>query len=186
MSLLRPRLLWRTHTFEPKSHAYTKVAVNGGTAWVGVGGRVVAVDLDEGEVRFAEAVAGEQDSVVPVAFVDGDAVFLTGVVQVLLAAAMAFYPFASLMSLTILIAAFMLVDGIFRIVLAYQTREVPGWGWTLAGGIAGVVASVIVMTALPASSFWVIGILVGVNLIGVGAARIAIAVAARKVAKATE
>lgn len=112
--------------------------------------------------------------------------FLTGVVQVLLAAVMAFYPFASLMSLTILIAGFMLAEGIVRIVLAYQAREMPGWGWVMAGGIAAVAASVIVIGSLPLATFWVIGILVGVNLISGGAARIAIAMAARKVAKATE
>ena len=111
---------------------------------------------------------------------------LTGVIQVLLASVMAFYPFATLMSLTILIAGFMLADGIFRIALAFQTRDLPGWGWTMAGGFAGVATSVIVMVAMPQASFWVIGILVGVNLISVGAARIAVAMAGRKIAKATE
>lgn len=112
--------------------------------------------------------------------------FLTGTVQILLAAVMAFYPFATLMSLTFLIAALMLVDGILRVVLAIQARDIPGWGWTMAGGVAGIALSILVMTALPQASFLVIGILVGVNLITAGVARIVIAMAARKVAKATE
>ncbi len=111
---------------------------------------------------------------------------LTGLVQVLLAAVMAFYPFATLMSLTMLVAAFILVDGVLRISLAYQTRDLPGWGWTMAGGFAGVATSVIVMISMPMSSLWVLGVLVGVNLISTGVARVAVALASRKIAKATE
>lgn len=111
--------------------------------------------------------------------------FLTGVVQVLLSAVMAFYPFASLMSMTMLIAAFMLADGIIRSVLAVQNRDLAGWGWTLAGGLASIATSVIVVTALPGASFWVIGVLVGVNLISIGVARIGVALEGRKIANAT-
>ena len=111
--------------------------------------------------------------------------FLTGLVQVLLAAVMAFYPFASLMSMTVLIAAFMMAEGIVRIALAIQNRDLPGWGWTLGGGLATVATSVIVLAALPASSLWVIGILVGVSLLCSGATRIAIALEGRKIANET-
>ena len=106
--------------------------------------------------------------------------FLTGVIQVLLAAVMAFYPFASLASMTILIAAFIMADGIIRTALAVQNREVPGWGWTLAGGLASIVTSIIVLAALPTSALWVIGIMVGVNMLTSGIARISLALAARK------
>ena len=109
--------------------------------------------------------------------------FLTGVVQVLLAGVMAFYPFASLMSLTILIAAFMMADGLVRIALAIRNRELPGWAWTLGGGLAAVATGVIVLIALPASSLWVIGILVGVSLLCSGVTRVAIAMEGRKLAK---
>ncbi|MEM8667286.1 MAG: HdeD family acid-resistance protein [Planctomycetota bacterium] len=111
---------------------------------------------------------------------------LTGVIQVLLASVMAFYPFAALMSLTILVAAFIMADGFIRAVIAFQSRGLPGWGWTLFGGIAGIVTGLIVLVAMPQASFWVIGILVGVHLICMGAAKIALAFAGRSIAKAAE
>lgn len=110
--------------------------------------------------------------------------FLVGTVQVLMAAVMAFYPFESLISLTILVASVLMVDGIARMVLAWKARQVPGWGWTMASGVATIAMCVVILAGLPEASLWVIGVLVGVNLIMNGAARIAVAIEARKVAKA--
>ena len=110
--------------------------------------------------------------------------FLIGVVQVLLAAVMAFYPFASVLSMTILIASVFMVEGIVRIGLAIAAREVPGWGWTLASGICTVALSGLIIAGLPGAALWVIGILVGVNMITNGGARIGLAVEGRKLAKA--
>ena len=110
--------------------------------------------------------------------------FLTGVVQVLLAAVMAFYPFASLMSLTLIIAGMLMFEGVVRIVLAARARQLPGWGWALAGGIACVATSVLVLMAMPAASFWVVGTLVGVSMIAIGTVRIMVALRIRKIGKA--
>lgn len=112
--------------------------------------------------------------------------FLTGVVQVLLAAVMAFYPFESLMSLTLLIAALLMIEGVVRIGLAIWAREVPGWGWALLGGVACVATSVIVVAAMPAASFWVIGTLVGVSMLAIGIVRMSVALRMRKIANAID
>ena len=112
--------------------------------------------------------------------------FLTGVVQVLIAAVMAFYPFESLMSLTLLIAAFLMIEGVVRIGLAIWAREVPGWGWPLLGGFACVATSVIVLAAMPAASFWVIGTLVGVSMLAIGIVRMSVALRMRRIANAID
>lgn len=111
--------------------------------------------------------------------------FLIGVVQILMSAVMAFYPVATLLSLTILIAAVIMVDGVFRIALAVRNHDLPGWGWTLAGGLAAVAISAMVLSGMPTSSLWLIGVLLGVSLISVGAARIAVALEGRRLANAS-
>lgn len=111
--------------------------------------------------------------------------FLTGVVQVLLAAVMAFYPLASLVSLTIVAAVFLMVEGVIRTGWATFNRDTPGWGWMLAGGLATIAVSVLVIFGLPGSALWVIGLLVGVSMLTGGAAQMAIAWEARKIAQAT-
>ena len=110
--------------------------------------------------------------------------FLIGIVQVLLAAVMAFYPFQSVLSMTILVAAVFMVEGVVRIGLSIAAREVPGWGWSLFSGICTVVLSGLIIAGLPAAALWVIGMLVGVNMITNGGARIGLAVEGRKLAKA--
>lgn len=112
--------------------------------------------------------------------------FLTGVVQLLLATVMAFYPFESLMSLTLLIAALLMIEGVVRIGLAIWAREVPGWGWPLLGGVACVATSVIVLAAMPAASFWVIGTLVGVSMLAIGIVRVSVALRMRRIANAID
>lgn len=112
--------------------------------------------------------------------------FVVGAVQLLLAGMIVYYPLASVMSLTIFIAVLLMFEGVSRLVLAFTARGVPGWGWMLAGGLATVATSVIIITALPTAAFWVIGILVGANLICQGAVRIAVALEARKIANAAD
>ena len=109
--------------------------------------------------------------------------FLTGVVQVLLAAVLAFYPFESLMSLTHLVAALLMIEGVVRIGLAVWARKLPGWGWALLGGVACVATSLVVIAAMPAAAFWVIGTLVGVSMVAIGIVRVSVALRMRKVAK---
>ena len=98
-----------------------------------------------------------------------------GIAEVILALLLWMRPFESLMVITILIAAAYMVNGAFCCGLACQNRDSPTWGWTLISGVCGILFSVLVMSAFPMSSLYTVGIIVGVNLINIGMARIAIA-----------
>jgi len=92
-------------------------------------------------------------------------------------------PLASMLTLTILLTAFLLAEGFFRIVLAFQLRPATHWGWiALSGGVA-VLLGMMIWTGLPGDSLWVIGTLVGVNIIVNGASTIMLAWAAREAAE---
>lgn len=109
--------------------------------------------------------------------------FCVGVMQVLLAAVIAFYPVGSMVSLTVLLAVLLMIDGVTRIALSAGARRESGWGWIMAGGIATLACGMIILAGLPTSSLWAIGILAGVHMLTTGVARIAIASEARRIAK---
>ncbi len=90
------------------------------------------------------------------------------------------YPFAGMASLTLLITAFFFVSGFMRIALAFRLRPHDQWGWALFSGIIAVLLAVVILVQLPEAAIWVVGVLVGVDLIFSGWASIAMSMAARR------
>ncbi|MGE0418889.1 MAG: HdeD family acid-resistance protein [Acetobacteraceae bacterium] len=79
-------------------------------------------------------------------------------------------PAAGSVVITLFLLAVLVVSGITRIVIAFQHRNLPMW-WLLAlGGLVSVVVGVMLYATMPWSSLWVLGTLIGVELIfeGVG------------------
>jgi uncharacterized membrane protein HdeD (DUF308 family) len=73
-------------------------------------------------------------------------------------------------------------DGILRTIVAFKVKPVKGWGWMLGGGILSVVFAMMIGWEFPASSLWVIGTLVGINLVSAGFTTITLASTARTAA----
>lgn len=81
-------------------------------------------------------------------------------------------------ALTLLLAAFFVVSGIFRVVFSLRERFL-NWGWTLLGGAVSLLLGIIIWRQMPESSLWIIGLLVGIDLIFTGWASIMLAYAVR-------
>jgi uncharacterized membrane protein HdeD (DUF308 family) len=88
-------------------------------------------------------------------------------------------PVEGALALTIVLAAFLVVEGIFKIVMAMRVRDHRGWGWLLASGIVSLILGVLIWAQWPVSGLWVIGLLVGVQLLFTGWALVMLALAAR-------
>lgn len=84
------------------------------------------------------------------------------------------YPLAGVLTLTAVLAAFFLVQGAFRIVLALQIRDTKNWGWMWVSGLATVLLGVVIYGSLPTSATWAIGLLVGIDFIFAGSALVAV------------
>jgi uncharacterized membrane protein HdeD (DUF308 family) len=54
------------------------------------------------------------------------------------------------------------------------------WSWLLFGGLMDIVIAFLIISGLPGSAEWAIGLLVGINLLFGGATLIGMALAARK------
>ena len=68
------------------------------------------------------------------------------------------------LTLTILLASFLFVGGIFKAVAAIAHRF-EGWGWLLLSGVIDVVLGVLIWRELPMSGLTIIGVLIGISLI---------------------
>jgi uncharacterized membrane protein HdeD (DUF308 family) len=91
-------------------------------------------------------------------------------------------PFAGMVSLTLILAAFFIAQGITQIFASIAHRRVlKSWGWVLASGIIDLILGAIILNGFPETSVWVLGLLVGINLFMYGIALIMTALASREV-----
>ena len=91
-------------------------------------------------------------------------------------------PVSGAISLTILLIAFFMIEGIVTIMFSLDhKRELSGrWGWMLVSGIVDLVLAAVIFSGLPGTAVWAIGLLVGINMVFGGTALIAMALYARK------
>jgi uncharacterized membrane protein HdeD (DUF308 family) len=105
---------------------------------------------------------------------------LSGVLSIVIGALFLKAPVDALLALTLLVACYLMVGGIFKIVAAVGYRF-AAWGWPLLGGLIDVVLGAMIWVEWPASALWVIGLFVGINLIFRGFNWIALGLAIRSI-----
>lgn len=90
------------------------------------------------------------------------------------------YPISGEFSLTLLLASFFFVGGVFRAVAAAALRF-PYWGWSMFSGIVSLGLGVMLLTQLPVSSLWFIGLAIGIDFIFDGTSLVSLGLALRHV-----
>jgi uncharacterized membrane protein HdeD (DUF308 family) len=93
-------------------------------------------------------------------------------------------PMQGVLTLTIVIGAYFLAEGVATIMYALEHRkELSGrWSWLLIAGLMDLVIAFFIIAGLPGSAEWAIGLLVGINMLFGGATLIGMALAARNAA----
>ena len=91
-------------------------------------------------------------------------------------------PMQGVLTLTIIVGAYFLIEGVTTIMYALEhRRELSGrWSWLLVSGLMDILISFLIISGLPGSAEWAIGLLVGINLVLGGASLVGMALAARK------
>jgi uncharacterized membrane protein HdeD (DUF308 family) len=91
------------------------------------------------------------------------------------------WPLPGMFSLTAVLIAFLILEGVVSILYALEHRRgLSGrWGWMLGSGIIDLALGGILLAGLPGSAVWALGIIIGINMIFGGWALIAMALAAR-------
>jgi uncharacterized membrane protein HdeD (DUF308 family) len=107
---------------------------------------------------------------------------LLGLLYIVAGVFILMHPAGGLLALTLIIASFLLVYGVFALVLAFQLRPRSGWGWILFDAIVTILLGALILAHWPSTSEWVIGTLVGVSFIASGVSRLMLSLAVRKLA----
>jgi uncharacterized membrane protein HdeD (DUF308 family) len=91
------------------------------------------------------------------------------------------WPISGTLSLTLVLIAFFVVEGIATLMYAFEHKaQLSGrWGWMLASGVVDLILAGIIFAGLPGTAAWALGLLVGINMLFGGTAMIGMALAAR-------
>jgi uncharacterized membrane protein HdeD (DUF308 family) len=94
-------------------------------------------------------------------------------------------PVSGAVSLTVLLIAFFVAEGVASVMYAVEHRRQHSgaWSWMLFSGIIDLMLAAVIFTGLPGSAAWALGVLVGINMIFGGTALIAMALHARRVSE---
>jgi uncharacterized membrane protein HdeD (DUF308 family) len=92
------------------------------------------------------------------------------------------YPLAGEFGLTLLLASFFIVGGMFRAIGA-GILQFPQWGWASASGAVSVILGVVLLVQLPVMSLWFIGFAIGVDFVFDGTSLVALGTALRSGAR---
>jgi uncharacterized membrane protein HdeD (DUF308 family) len=79
-------------------------------------------------------------------------------------------PGQGLITITLLLIVFFMVEGFSKLIFALTIRPLPNWGWVLASGVVGILLSFYLWASLPVTAIWLLGVLLGIQLISEGAA----------------
>ncbi len=90
-------------------------------------------------------------------------------------------PAESTLTLTVVVGIYFLAEGVATIMYALQHRKELSqrWSWMAFSGLMDILIAFLIISGLPGSAAWAIGILVGINLLIGGSSLIALALAAK-------
>jgi uncharacterized membrane protein HdeD (DUF308 family) len=104
---------------------------------------------------------------------------LLGVLYLGIGVYLLMHPVAGLVTLTVALAIYLFLEGVFELLLAFQLGVRNGRGWLVLDGVVTLILSVLIWKSWPASTDWVIGTLVGVSMLFSGITRLMFSLAGR-------
>ena len=94
------------------------------------------------------------------------------------------FPIMGALSLTLLMAGFFVVSGVFRSVWS-AVKRFEHWGWVFANGIVNLLLGVFVWSQWPVSGLFIIGLFVGIDLLFIGLGIVMLALQAHRLSPRT-
>jgi uncharacterized membrane protein HdeD (DUF308 family) len=108
--------------------------------------------------------------------------FVTALLSIVVGGLLLWKPIEGVLSLTIVLTALFIVEGVFQATAALVYRDgMPGsWGWLLVSGLADLALAAIIIMGWPGTAVCILGLLVGINLLTSGWAVVMVALGARE------
>lgn len=79
-------------------------------------------------------------------------------------------PIPSLVTLSLLVVIFCMIDGVAKVVWSLAIRPLQGWAWITLSGVVGIALSILLLSRLESTATWLLALLVGVQLVSAGLA----------------
>jgi uncharacterized membrane protein HdeD (DUF308 family) len=110
---------------------------------------------------------------------------LTAALSIAVGVLLVMRPVQGAISLTVVLTAFFIIEGIFQTAVAIASRQVMAgtWVWMLLSGLSDLVLAAIIIMGWPGTAVWALGLLVGVNLVMSGCAVVSGALTGRDMAR---
>lgn len=103
------------------------------------------------------------------------AALLSSLLYIVFGLLLLLYPIKGVLALTFFLALFYFLEGITEMVYGALAKPIKNWGWLVVNGILALIIALIIWSGWPETSYWVIGLLVGINLLFYGISRVVIA-----------
>lgn len=105
---------------------------------------------------------------------------LLGVLYVATGIMLFIYPRTGILTLTLLLGSFLLTEGVFELILAFQLRPRQNWTWALGNGIVTLILGGMIWFQFPFDAPWLLGTLLGASILLSGISRIGLSLKARE------
>jgi uncharacterized membrane protein HdeD (DUF308 family) len=112
--------------------------------------------------------------------------FLFGALTLLVGIAALSKPGIALAELTLLLGLYFLADGVVSMIVAFNVKPEPGWGWMTFNGAVTLALGWMILKGWPVSGVWAVGILVGIRLLFAGMTMLTLGTAGSQAAKAMQ
>ena len=93
------------------------------------------------------------------------------------------FPIPALEAITLWLAAIFFITGFLRLVSAFQHRHFREWFWLVLSSAISILMGVLIMNGYPASSLWLPGLLIAIELLLQGWSLLFLGFAARNLMK---
>jgi len=94
--------------------------------------------------------------------------FFMGILQAVIGYFFLKEPGQGSLTLTLLVTVFFALEGLAKIYLAFMMRPIEHWGRVLFSGITALLLAIVVWAGWPATGMWVLGLLLGINMVLLG------------------
>ncbi len=91
------------------------------------------------------------------------------------------WPVGGVLSLTVVLAAYLVIDGFasMAFALSHRGHMSRGWPWLVVNGIVDLAMAGIILWLLPLAALWALGLIIGIDFIFGGSSLIGMAIAAK-------
>ncbi|WP_421982169.1 HdeD family acid-resistance protein [Roseibium sp.] len=93
---------------------------------------------------------------------------LMGLITVVAGVFLLANPLEGVLILTLTVGIVFIFEGAYQIFAAFELRPTRGWGWMLVSAIISIAAGLLIVSKLPGTSLFVLGLIMGINFLSTG------------------